>query len=406
MTPNTPINKSEAFVLQLAQRSALSLWCYNNPIGKKGKELCDVLVVCEPHVIIISVKEIRLGEGDTEVDHNRWQRKAVDASIDQIDGAETWLQTANHVIRRDGSKGLPLPPLAERKTHRIAVAFGGRGEVIIKSGDFGKGFTHVMTEHSFLDVLTHLDTITDFTRYLLAKEELLKETTVIIEGNETNLLGYYLVNLKKFATVQTTTKDKNVLIIDNTIWAGLQNAPQFQNGKKADKESYVWDNLIEVLSDPNTKQLEGPEPELTDIEMALRVMAQEPRLERRALGKAVREFVQLAKAKKVKSRILTSNQQTIYVLVYFSATAEPKSRTSELGCRCLVARHKIGHGNKIVGIGLSDHIPGQGSTTDLIYIWKTEWSAEDDATAARMAADLNYFGNPVIQKRHEDEFPL
>jgi len=54
---DAPLNRSEAFVLGVCQQSFLSLWCYNNPRSKPGKELCDILVICDPDVIVIG--EIR-----------------------------------------------------------------------------------------------------------------------------------------------------------------------------------------------------------------------------------------------------------------------------------------------------------------------------------------------------------
>jgi len=46
------MNKSEEFVSKLCEKTFLSLWCYRNPQGKdKGKELCDILVVCDPDKI-------------------------------------------------------------------------------------------------------------------------------------------------------------------------------------------------------------------------------------------------------------------------------------------------------------------------------------------------------------------
>ena len=85
-----PVNKTEEFVLGTCQRSFLALWCYNNPRGKDGKELCDILVICDPHVIIISVKEVLLKEGKNAVEYKRWERKAVDASVKQLYGAQRW----------------------------------------------------------------------------------------------------------------------------------------------------------------------------------------------------------------------------------------------------------------------------------------------------------------------------
>jgi len=51
------LDTSEEFVNWVCQQSSLSLWSYASPRGKKGKELCDILVVCDPDIIIISVKD-------------------------------------------------------------------------------------------------------------------------------------------------------------------------------------------------------------------------------------------------------------------------------------------------------------------------------------------------------------
>lgn len=51
---------SEALVERLCHQSFLSLWSYANPRAGAGKELCDLLVVCEPDLVIFSVKEIGL----------------------------------------------------------------------------------------------------------------------------------------------------------------------------------------------------------------------------------------------------------------------------------------------------------------------------------------------------------
>ena len=116
--------------------------------------LCDVLVVCEPDIVIYSVKDVALEDPDDQVHHERWPRRAVDASLKQLYGATKWLQTATHVIHADGTQGIPLPPAETRRIHRIAVAFGSGGECSISSGDFGKGHVHVFTEQTLVDVVT------------------------------------------------------------------------------------------------------------------------------------------------------------------------------------------------------------------------------------------------------------
>lgn len=393
---NSTVNLAEEFVLRVCQKTCLSLWCYNNPLAEPGKELCDILVVCDPHVIIVSVKDIVLNSEKAEAGYDRWLRKAVDDSVKQIYGAERNLATAPHVIRKDGSPGLTLPDLATRKTHRIAVAFGSKGEIPIASHDFGKGFVHVLHEESFFGLLAELDTITDLVNYLAAKEVFLVKTSVIVEGPEANLLGYYLCNERSFP------QQPDFLVIDNTIWSGLQQNPEFQRRKKADVASYAWDQLIEALSDPAAKPISGPPLKLTDLELALREMARENRLSRRILGQAVRVFLEKAKARVLRSRLLVSPDGLIYVLVFFSQHDLPENRLAELGARCCAARQKIGRGETVIGIGLGEHQPGIGSTSDLVYIKMDDWSSiERDETLK----SFGYFSKSDAQNVHVDEFP-
>lgn len=49
---------SEQLVYELSRKSFLSFWSYPNPLNDCQKELCDVLIVCDPDVIIFSIKEI------------------------------------------------------------------------------------------------------------------------------------------------------------------------------------------------------------------------------------------------------------------------------------------------------------------------------------------------------------
>lgn len=398
---NTPLNRAEAFVLGICRKSFLSLWCYNNPRGAVGKELCDVLVVCDPDVIIVSVKEIVLRtDKDPNVAHSRWERKAVEESVAQIYGAERWLSSASRVTRQDGSEGLALPPNANRRLHRIAVALGDGGEAVIKPGDFGKGFVHVMTEESFRDVLTELDTITDFTDYLLAKEAFARSGTAIVcEGPESNMLGWYLTNNRTFPT------GKHVTIFDSTIWPGLQNDPAFKRRKEADQVSYAWDHLTDGLSDPNLKPILGPGPTLNELELALRTMARESRFNRRGLGQYVGEFIVAARAKKSRARMIFSSSGIIYVLAYFSPNELPQLRSAELIARCYVARYLTKKGSTLVAIGLSNHVPGIGSASDLIYLHFPLWGPEEEAQAIKAQKELGYFPNGVLQHRNYDEYP-
>jgi hypothetical protein len=168
---NQTVNSTEEFVLRLCQQSFLSLWSYANPRGNKdGKELCDILVVCEPDILIFSVKASELTEhDDLSTTWSRWRKRAIEASVRQIYGAERRIKTAREVIRKDGTAGLLFPEVSVRRVHRVAVALGSKGKGPISFGDFGKGFVHVFDETSLVLIMNELDTVSDFVSYLMDK---------------------------------------------------------------------------------------------------------------------------------------------------------------------------------------------------------------------------------------------
>src|SRR5205807_1513571 len=134
------------------------------------KELCDVLVVCDPHVLIFSVKYSDYRETeDPKVGANRWLRETVEHSVKGIYGAERNLARTTHVTRSDGQQGLSLPSLGDRKIHRISVSLGGR-RLNFSSRDSGKGFVHCFDDQFVAVALGELDTVTDFIAYLEARE--------------------------------------------------------------------------------------------------------------------------------------------------------------------------------------------------------------------------------------------
>src|ERR1035437_4371168 len=304
------LNPSERFVYSACRASFLSLWSYANPRGGPGKELCDILVVLEPDLIVFSVKDIDVSSAkDPAVAWLRWRRKAIEQSAGQIYGAERWLDSATHLIRSDGSPGLALPLVSERRVHRIAVALGSKGEVPLEFGDFGKGFVHVFDEISFTVILTELNTITDFVRYLRAKEDLVARVPLDFQGSEEDLLAFYLHGGRSFPQAQSG------IIVGDGLWREFQEKEEVEAKRIADKESYVWDNLIEIW----TRDVLGGNLEfgssLKDSELALRVMAREDRFSRRILGRAFRESLDESGTGRVRSRMLKSPSGVAYVFL-------------------------------------------------------------------------------------------
>jgi len=389
------MTRSEELVYKICRRSFLSLWSYANPRGKNsGKELCDVLVVCDPDLVIFSVKEIALTEvGDLNTNWKRWRKRAIDESAKQIYGAERWLKSAKHVIKSDGTIGLPLPAEKLRRLHRVAVSLGGKGKAPIRFGDLGKGFVHVFDEASLEIVFRELDTISDFVDYLSAKETFSRSgRKVLFQGSEEDLLALYLHQGRKFP------EQFDVIVIDDTLWRGFEKRPDYLAKNIANLDSYFWDRMIEVLS-RNEPEIG---PSTTEAEIAIRVMAREDRFARRLLGKSFREFLE---GRRVRSRMMVAPSGVAYVFLAVPHGTEPELLQAELENRCFVARGLNPDCHSVIGIGTEYFVQNGGSQLFLFYLQMRHWSADDDAQAKEIQRALGYFVKPEMKAEHEDEYP-
>lgn len=401
-----PLTPSEALTHTLCTDSFLSLWCYNNPRGKKSKELCDVLVVCDPDVILFSVKDIKLDNPDDSTSVDRWRRKAIEGSIKQLDGAERWLASAHAVVQADGSPGIGLPLVGERRTHRIAVACGSNGSVPIVSVVDDERFTHVFTEHDLVTVLEELNTITDFVSYLRAKEDLLTAGgCVVTQGTEADLLAVYLCGHRSFPT------KPDLLVIEEGCWAAHQREPSFAERKQADNGSFIWDDLIGMFADGLSLDASGDAWSLAERERATRQMAREDRFCRRKLTDGLTGFLKAAKAGRSRARMLhspsLSSPRNVYVVCRFRADEERSERLAELHDRCLVALNVLDDvPDFALGIGFGEKRPGVGSENDIVLIDVSglepdRWRLE----AKRLQDEVGYFRTMVEQRIPGQEFP-
>lgn len=393
------LTTSEALVEQLAATSFLTLWSYPNPRRSDGKELCDLLVVCDPDVILFSVKAIGLSDPNDQVAIGRWQKRAVLDSVKQLYGAARHLGRLRRVLRSDGTEGFSLPPPDRIRIHRVAVALGSEGKVVLEQRDFGKGFVHVLGDLSLKVVLEELDTVSDFVAYLSAKEELVSRgVTPIARGGERDLLAIYLHRGRQFPTDQSSP------VITEGVWHALSAKSEWHRRKQEDRVSYLWDQLIEGVS----RDILGPGLEFgtpDQGEGVVRIMARENRFSRRILSESFLDFMQLAIQEKTRARIAESPAGVTYVFLA-GARDEPRdTRVKELGLRCIVARSRQHAYAPVVGLGTERWKRGSGYSLDAVLVDIPDWSNEDQVKADQMSRELGYFVNPDFAKAHFDEFP-
>ena len=385
---------SERVVTRLCQQSFLKLWTHPNPRGKHGKELCDCLIVCGTHLVIISVKDSKYTATNNETGWKRWAKTAIGKSASQIAGAERWLRSVDQFERHDG-RVVRLPEKTTRQYHRVAVALGGRGQVPLQWGDFGRGFVHVCDEYSIGSLFAALDTITDFVEFLDASEALVRSGThpVFNGGGIEDLVALYLLNGRSFefeAGGQNSSAD--VLMVSDDLWRGLVESGDL-NGMKAEfKKSYIWDRLIEHFTDDllSGGMFDMHSKKVTDNELALVTMTMEPRRNRLIISEAFLEFLQNNELGSA-ARVVRGREGHAFVFTVRSSD-DREFRARELALRCLVVRGKLPNTHTVVGIATDrPGVSNRGYSSDIVYLCMPDWTGEDEQGVRGIQEDLGYF---------------
>lgn len=389
------LTPSESLVNDLSTRSFMRLWTHPNPVGKGGKELCDCLVVCGPHIIIISVKEIEFRDTGDKVGLERWQKAAIDKSVQQIWGAERWLRAADRVVRSDGRE-VVLAPKSERCFHRITVSLGSRGNVPLRWGDLGHGFVHLLDEISLQAFFSELTTITDFVRYLLAAERIFERGAKLVfagSGAE-GLLALYVQNGEDFGLFDPDTGEPALALIQDGVWEALIKHPDYLARNKDLESSYAWDRLIEhfvedLLTDG---MLDMFRKEVTQNELALVEMAMQPRGHRANLADAFLEFLHPA-TKGVAARVVFADRGVAFVFTAGDST-DRELRGGELMLRCLVVRGRCNSVKTVIGIATDRPQAGKrGHSSDIVYLHMPDWDPAETTKIDQIQAELGYFKN-------------
>lgn len=198
-----------------------------------------------------------------------------------------------------------------------------------------------------------------------------------------------------------------MLVVEDGAWDELIRKPEWGRRKEADRTSYVWDQLIELVAgDALGSGLEVGGKE--ESERVMRIMAREDRFCRRMLADAFNAFMALAAQNEVRARIVSSPSGIDYVFLAAPHTEPRRMRTQELGLRCIVARSKMAAAHRsapVIGLATERHSPGAGSSLDAVMLDIPEWTPEWQSNADGIVRDLGYFAAPQYSRASDDEYP-
>ena len=454
------ITPSEKYLKELCDRAFLSLWSYSGIYtdqkqgGKgDGKELCDLLVVFEGHIIIFSDKHIKFHDSaKIELDWSRWYRKAVKKSAEQIFGAERWIRLFPNrlFIDRGCTQPFPiqLPDLSEIKFHRIVIAHGvaekcktffggGSGSLIIDNTVKGdahyqencmpfvigqvepdRGYVHIFDDVTLDIILQTLDTLTDFVNYLVKKERFLSNPNLSVRvTGEEDLLAYYFQRLdsKGEHDFVLPKNDINGLTISEGFWENFVNSPERKSQIAADRISYSWDALIETFNKhilEDTQHYAFPRG-VNNQEKPIKFLAKENRTRRRMLAKSLHEILAKTPSTELGARVMapsrTGDPYYVFLLLPRSENQQineyREMRRDILQSYCMVIKYKFPDAQDIVGFATESGRREYGSE-DLIYLDAREWTEENQATAQNFHDEIGLLKTTNRFAEKEFEFPV
>lgn len=446
------VTPTENLLSTLADRTFLKLWCYANPFKNDGKELCDLIAVFDNHIFLFFDRESRKFDtvgADVAITWSRWKREVVDKQVRTANGAKRYLSDPKNLVFLDAELSAPLPlelPSGERVIHKIVVGHGASEACKAFSDDnvygslaisYGSGPSeasfpfmvhldkndpvHVFDSDNLEIVLSHLDTITDFTGYLMEKEAAIHKFDMISYCGEEDLLAHYLCNYDKQKhqhIIGPRDGTFNAVMIGEGEWKDFAESKIYARREEADRPSYLWDAIIQRTCQNALDDILLGHPIFSGPN-AVREMAKEPRFIRRMLSKRIIHAVQTFEGRgEGITRKLTYmpsiERDKGYVFLQlknpntidFETEWRPK-RQMMLEIACAAAKLHFSHLKKIIGIAIDAPKYSDRNAEDFILLDTNNWTPETDKTYRELNKDFKFFETPYLRRHHTKvtEFP-
>jgi ribosomal protein L30 len=337
----------EQFVNKLASKAYLKYWCYPNPIDEDGdkKEICDLLISFFDTAIIISVKNY-----DNKGDYERYKRKVIEKSSNQLFGAERKLFGLNRDIRvsHPNRGDFIIKPAEYRHIHRITVNVGEQFEKyeLIDTKE-NKGCINILNKETFEVITNELDTIKDLTEYLSIRENIFIENiNKQIHCSEKDLLAFYLMNAREFPKECYNNSFEEWSKICIGKWEQYLSSSSVFLKKLADKKSYFIDELVKNDVLP-----------LVDGELLAKELMTLSRFERRNIAANLFEIVKKYQCENdyFARRHTINDNNTMFLFVYYPPNKTEAEKDELLKITQEIYAYKF-HPNKIILLAATNQL--------------------------------------------------
>lgn len=328
------LTASENKLAILGYHTFLSLWSYPNPykMQSNGKELCDLLIVFDKHIIIFSDKDCAYGNsGDALVDWRRWYKKAIQKSAEQLIGAKNWI--------------LHYPD-------RIAV--DARQELLTQKHVLAESENDILAQHLY----------------------------GVIKGNN--------------ASLQEISREYSDVYFEGGLLPELKQSKQYRDWRVKVRTSYFWDDLLQktFFFVENGMSEFTTIPTIHEQSELFKYMACEDRFHRYCLSEGFLSFLSKANPGDRGTRILFNSSECnhCYLLLllprekYMSDTDYRAIRREMLTNYCKIIKSEYPEIFYIIGVA-HETSDKDYSSEDFVYFDASEWSDEDQHNAVALKTE-------------------
>lgn len=272
---------------------------------------------------------------------------------------------------------------------------------------------HVFDSHNLSIILTELDTVYDFSVFLDAKIEAIRNLDLLAYCGEEDLLAHYFLNYdetKKRYFIGTKDSGVNGVIIGEGEWRDFIKLDSYKNKKKADQISYFWDKLIQKTCQ---NALDGTllgDADLLRGRSALHEMAKEPRFVRRALSQKMLDSVErfpTSKAEIMRNVSLMTSffPNKAYVFLQLRTTEEIRRRPQYRECRqrmlevaCATAKNIKGELTTVIGIAVDAPKFHEEISEDFLLLDCANWTTEMRQEYDDLNKELGFFRSSSLRQ--------
>jgi len=406
---------AEQLIAALCKDAFFEDFCFMNPYYAKGKELCDVLVILGEVAIIWQIKNIKLKNG-------LFSASDVNKAIKQCRGARRkllQLGTVNFINTNSKNKTIDTTKIKE--VFMIAAIEGGSPDFdrYFDGETNGNGNVHIFFEGLTRFATKHLNTVSDFVRYLRRKEKLLAgDTNIVLTSGEEDLLAFYLQNKRTFGNLETM-ENVDMMMVDlegeaNKLESENEEYADYAEKQMADHWSQGWDELIAKKRAGLT--LDGKHAEGIHHDKFLQKMMQHNRFERRVLGRQFYDTAVMAANRTysdwiVQRRMVPQNEHNVtYVFVFFGNRNTPQEhRRSVLYGTAMVAKLLSPQNDMLIAIASELHMVDSKEGYCLEWVMfdiaADEFEKEYGEEARKYQSDLNIWKEHTVKHATVWEYP-